>query len=192
MPAQAAWAAVGAGADIGQTQSAIDELTSALSGVTPVTPGPRSYSDVPECVNIRRAETLVSESGEVAEAAFASSAGGVSARIVVFAKKKDAKAFFKLMKHKFSIACIGATIRDSLNADNPSSVIADLDKGKVPGNKKSLVLEGTATSGNLVLDEYEAVSLRGTAIIQASVGEEQGGASGAAVRSWVESTSSTL
>jgi hypothetical protein len=170
-------------------ESAITELTALLPGMFAVQGGD-AFADVPECDVASKAETLVTEKGDVVEQSYGAEYGGANARIVIFTKAKDAKRYFKLYTSARARVCITEThMAAAALVGNAGTAEADLAKGRIPGVKPSVTFTGTITIGSLVVDEYEAYVRRGAVTIQAGAGVTPGAADLAAtIEQWVIDT----
>jgi hypothetical protein len=179
----------GAGDKVAVAEEAIAELTASLPGLSPVQGGGQTAA-VPECDGAKEADALAAGADEVLQAYGGQSGGGVG-RIVVFAAKKDAKRFFKLVTNDDAAACIVATNEAGLaplTGGAPAS--ADLARGKLRGVKRSATLEGTITIGPLsILDTHVAVQ-RGKVVIVGGTGESDGAGAGLGgiITEWVKTT----
>lgn len=173
-----------------RAEDAIAELTTSLPGTMIPVQGGGLLADDPACDVIRESDTLA-ETGEDVQQAYGGEPGGAVARIVILDSKKDAKRFFKLVTGDDAETCRIATSEVGLAPiSGGSSASGDLERGKVAGVKKSVLLDGTISVGDLMIVEQDAAVRRGAVVIEAESGEfaEAGAGLGDTMTAWFRET----
>jgi hypothetical protein len=178
-------APVGAGAvSVTDAEAAIAELTAVPAG--------NQVADVPECDVVRESDALAASDGQSVSQSYALQSGGVSARIIVFDSKRDAKRFQRLATSARARTCIDATIA-TFNRAAVTDVTSDLERARLPGIKASVVYEGPVTIGpSMVLAEYEAYARVGPVVVQVNLGEITETGARDAVEQWIIDTAKAL
>jgi hypothetical protein len=180
--------------DLTAAETAIADLTATMPATMVPVQGGGLYADVPECDGAREADALAAAAEEV-DQAYGGEPGGAYARITILDKKKDAKRFFKLLTNDDAQTCIVATTEVGLGAlSGGAAASANLERGRVKGVKKSVLLEGTIAVGELESLEFRQAVRRGKVVIQANAGEFAASVAGidAIMQAWFVETADQI